>query len=198
VRWCCRACLGARRCRRCWCAAHQQRRPLVDCGPDALIAGRRVLPRRGYIHADGPTPSRPLGLQNRPELWANSPPPLASARDPPSESSAAIGCSNASESCQVLLPAISSRDRLVTEPPAPVCGGRVIHEPSVQRTRAPTAGMKPIIPSSFGSVQKSSRSNPGGHHECTQDRVAGRAGGVHRVARYWVHTCIAATRRRLW
>jgi len=24
-------------------------------------------------------------------------------------------------------------------------GGRVIHEPSVQRTRAPTAGMKPII-----------------------------------------------------
>jgi hypothetical protein len=26
-----------------------------------------------------------------------------------------------------------------------LCGGSVIHEPSVQRTRAPTAGMKPII-----------------------------------------------------
>ena len=28
-------------------------------------------------------------------------------------------------------------------PRGQLCGGRVIHEPSVQRTRAPTAGMKP-------------------------------------------------------
>src|SRR6185437_7327398 len=30
-------------------------------------------------------------------------------------------------------------------PAGQFCGGRVIHEPSVQRTRAPTAGMKSII-----------------------------------------------------
>jgi hypothetical protein len=119
------------------------RRPATDCGPDALIAGRRMLPRRGYIHADGPTPSRPLGLQNRPELWARSPTPhLASARTP----SAAIGCSSASESCQVLLPAISSRGRLVGPSLRPP-GLRWPRHPRAigAADRAPTAGMRPII-----------------------------------------------------
>lgn len=59
------------------CATHQ-RGPFADCGPDALIAGRRLL-------RPGPTPIRPLGLQNRLELWAHSPTPyLASARASPS------------------------------------------------------------------------------------------------------------------
>jgi hypothetical protein len=40
-----------------------------------------------------------------------------------------------------------------------LCGGRVIHEPSVQRTSSPTAGMKPIIHLTSTGIFHKSRCN---------------------------------------
>jgi hypothetical protein len=40
------------------------------------------------------------------------------------------------------------------------CGGRVIHEPSVQRTSSPTAGMKSIIRQTSTDVGDGTRSTP--------------------------------------